>query len=124
MSDDNTAIVFDTSVLLDYAAGKEEARNVFLNTERRLISVLSRAEFLAKMDEDHGARADAFLQSNFEVYPINLEVCMEANKLIKEKGLSFPNAMIAGTALQAKAKLVTKRKDDYKSAIKNIEEPY
>lgn len=122
MSENN--IVFDTSILLDYANGKEEARSVFLKAERRVISVLSRAEFLAMMDPDHGAKADAFLQSNFEVYPINLEVCLKANSLMSKHGLSFPNAMVAGTALQTKGKLVTKCKDDYKGSVSDIEEPY
>tara|TARA_Y100001001_G_scaffold163142_1_gene191425 strand:+ start:1118 stop:1510 length:393 start_codon:yes stop_codon:yes gene_type:complete len=117
-------VLLDTDILIDYAKGDIDARNVLIDYENKSISHLSRIELLCGMHPDDIVKTDAFLESNFDIYPLSVEVCKAASKIIAEHDLLLPNALLAATAELTGATVLTRDKRAYKQALRHIKNPY
>jgi predicted nucleic acid-binding protein len=105
-------LLIDTDVLIDYLRNRPEAVAYLESvTEPLLISVITVAELYAGVKEGtERARIDAFI-SAFEIVPLELSSAiaggLHRRRYYKSHNVSLADALIAATAEQAQAKLVT-----------------
>ncbi|HEY0082080.1 MAG TPA: type II toxin-antitoxin system VapC family toxin [Pyrinomonadaceae bacterium] len=121
-------MLIDTDVLIDYLRGRAEAVSYLESlTESLFISAVTVAELYAGVRE--GAERTALEQflSVFNVIPVN-DVIAANGGLIrrdygKSHGVGLADAIIASTAENSKAELVTLNKKHF-SMLSNVITPY
>ena len=121
-------LLIDTDVLIDYLRGRAEAVSYLESlTESLFISAVTVAELYAGVRE--GAERTALEQflSVFNVIPVN-DVIAANGGLIrrdygKSHGVGLADAIIASTAENSKAELVTLNKKHF-SMLSNVITPY
>ena len=121
-------LLIDTDVLIDYLRGRPEAVSYLESlTESLLISAITVAELYAGVREGAERIAvEAFL-SVFNVIPVD-DVIAANGGLIrrdygKSHGVGLADAIIAATAENSKAKLVTLNKKHF-SMLSDVITPY
>lgn len=118
-----TTLVIDTSVLIDHLRGFEPATR-FLETAVRsgaqsMVSVITEMELFAgqSMAEEAKERAVRELLGLFLVVPVTSPVARRAGQLLRlhrPQGLTPADALIAATALEEKAILVSRNTRHFK----------
>lgn len=107
-----TQLLIDTDVLIDYLRGYPAAVSyVEARQERFLISVVTAAELYAGIREgEERARLEQFLLA-FEIIPLDLRLAVQGGlyrrDYRKSHGVRLADALIAATATQRQAPLVT-----------------
>jgi predicted nucleic acid-binding protein len=116
--------VFDTNILLDYLAGREDARQEMTRYDSRLVSVVTWMEVMA------GARSDAeedvlrmFLR-DFNVVEISRAVAQSAAAIRRQARVRLPDALIWATAQAESALLVTRNTKDFPKDDPGVRVPY
>ena len=115
--------VFDTNIVIDALNGVVEADAEHGRYERVLISRITWMEVLVGAVEDD-AQARDFLDTRFEVCPLELAVAERAVQLRRTHRLRLPDAIIWATALVYDALLVTRNTKDFDAAWEGIRVPY
>lgn len=105
-------VLLDTTVLIDMLRGKEQA-NVYLRTLRMQpdVSVVSISELYRGVREGRERIVLDRIRRSFEVVPVDEQIAEQAGLLgrqyFKSHGTGFADALIAASALQVGATLVT-----------------
>jgi hypothetical protein len=116
--------VFDTNILIDALKCLAKADVEYNLYERVLISRITWMEVLVGTREDEENQERDFLDSNFEIIPIDLAVAEAAVRLRRDFCLRLPDAIIWATAQVNEARLVTRNTKDFKSDWDGIRVPY
>ena len=116
--------VFDTSILIDYLLGRDEAQREFDRYSRRAISIVT------WMELQMGARTDAeadvidlFLRE-FRVIEITRQVARRAVEIRRRTHVRLSDAIILATAQTESAQLVTRNTKDFPKDDPNVRIPY
>ena len=115
--------VFDTNIVIDALNGVAEADDEYSRYERVLISRVTWIEVLIGAEGDDTELRD-FLESHFEIIPLDLAVSETAVQLRREHRLRLPDAIIWATARVNDAVLVTRNTKDFKPEWDGIHLPY
>ena len=115
--------VFDTNIVIDALNGVAEADDEYSRYERVLISRVTWMEVLIGAEGDDTELRD-FLESHFEIIPLDLAVSETAVQLRREHRLRLPDAIIWATARVNDAVLVTRNTKDFKPEWDGIHLPY
>ena len=115
--------VFDTNIVIDALNGVTEADDEYSRYERVLISRVTWMEVLIGADGDDTELRD-FLETHFEIIPLDLAVSETAIQLRREHHLRLPDAIIWATARVNDAVLVTRNTKDFKPEWDGIHLPY
>jgi predicted nucleic acid-binding protein len=105
-------LLIDTDVLIDYLRNRAEAVAYLENaTEQMLISTMTAAELYAGVKEGpERSKLDAFITA-FEIAPVELAIAMAGGlhrrQYHKSHNVSLTDALIAATAEQHQATLIT-----------------
>ncbi|NPV87416.1 MAG: type II toxin-antitoxin system VapC family toxin [Anaerolineae bacterium] len=116
--------VFDTNILIDALNGVANADAEYCRYERVLISCITWIEVMvgAKASEEKQLRD--FLDTNFEVIPLDNAIAEAAVLLRRQHHLRLPDAVIWDTAQVNGADLVTRNTKDFKPEWAGIRVPY
>jgi len=115
--------VFDTNIVIDALNGVAEADDEYSRYERVLISRVTWMEVLIGAEGDDSELRD-FLETHFEIIPLDLAVSETAVQLRREHHLRLPDAIIWATARVNGAVLVTRNTKDFKPEWDGIHLPY
>ena len=115
--------VFDTNIVIDARNGIDNAALEYKQYERVLISRITGMEVLVGAQEDE-AQLRSFLDTHFEVIPLDLAVAEEAIRLRRAHRLRLPDAIIWATAFVNEAILVTRNTMDFNPTWQGIHTPY
>lgn len=105
-------LLLDSDVLIDYLRGQADAvAYLEARTEALLISVISVAELFAGVRDGRERTVLETFLSAFEIIPLDAEVAVLGGTYRRDYGKShstgLADALIAATALQHQARLVT-----------------
>ena len=116
--------VFDTTILIDYLLGREEARKEFDRYSRRGISIVTWMELqIASRTDAEADVIDLFLRE-FRVIEITRQVARRAAEIRRSTGVRLPDAIIWATAQMESAQLVTRNTKDFPADDPAIRIPY
>ena len=115
--------VFDTNIVIDALNGVAEADTEYNRYERVLISRVTWMEVLIGAEGDDSELRD-FLETHFEIIPLDLAVAEIAVQLRREQRLRLPDAIIWATARVNDAILVTRNTKDFNPDWDGIHLPY
>lgn len=115
--------VFDTNIVIDALNGEEQADTEYNRYERVLISRITWMEVLVGAEDNDTVLRD-FMESHFEIIPLDLAVAETAVQLRREYHIRLPDAIIWGTAKANEASLVTRNTKDFNPAWSDIQVPY
>jgi hypothetical protein len=113
--------VFDTNIVIDALNGVEAADAEYSRYERVLISRITWMEVLVGAGEDDAEVRD-FLETHFEIAPLDLAVAEKAVKIRRAHRIRLPDAVIWATAQVNDAVLVTRK--DFDPSWTGIRAPY
>jgi len=111
-------LLFDTDVLVDFLRGEPEA-NRFLSSreEAFLVSVISVAELYAGVRSESEAEAINTFLRGFETVPVSGNLARKGGRLrssySSSHGTELAAAIIAATAREEQARLVTRNEKHY-----------
>lgn len=112
-----TDLLLDTSVLIDHMRGfipaTEFLETIFNGGVLASISIMSETELYAgkSMQDPHNEKPVAALLDFFNIIPINRSIARQAGVLLRDyrsRGLTPVDAVIAATAFEVKANLITR----------------
>ena len=115
--------VFDTNIVIDALNGVEQADTEYNRCERVLISRITWMEVLVGAEGDDAELRD-FLETRFEIIPLDVAVAEAAVQLRREHRIRLPDAIIWGTAKANEAVLVTRNTKDFNPDWDDIRLPY
>jgi predicted nucleic acid-binding protein len=115
--------VFDTNIVIDALNGVEQADTEYSRYERVLISRITWMEVLVGAEGDDAELRD-FLETRFEIIPLDVAVAEAAVQLRREYRIRLPDAIIWGTAKANEAVLVTRNTKDFSPDWDDIRLPY
>jgi len=115
--------VFDTNIVIDALNGVAEADDEYSRYERVLISRVTWMEVLIGAEGDDAELRD-FLETHFEIIPLDLAVADTAVQLRREHRIRLPDAIIWATARVNEAVLVTRNTKDFNPSWDGIRLPY
>ena len=115
--------VFDTNIVIDALNGVEQADAEYGRYERVLISRITWMEVLVGAEGDDSELRD-FMETRFEIIPLDLAVAETAVQLRREHRIRLPDAIIWGTAKANGAVLVTRNTKDFDPEWEGIQVPY
>lgn len=115
--------VFDTNIVIDALNGVEAADAEYGRYERVLISRITWMEVLVGAQGDVAELRD-FLQSYFEVMPLDLVIAESAVQIRRARRIRLPDAIILATAQVNNAVLVTRNSKDFPPSQPGIRLPY
>lgn len=115
--------VFDTNIVIDALNGVEAADVEYGRYDRVLISRITWMEVLVGAQGDDADLRD-FLQSYFEVMPLDLAVAEIAVQIRRAQRIRLPDAIIWATAQVNDALLVTRNSKDFPPNQPRIRLPY
>ena len=115
--------VFDTNIVIDALNGVAEADSEYSRYERVLISRITWMEVLVGTEGDDSELRD-FLDTHFEIIPLDLAVVETAVQLRRAYHMRLPDAVIWATAKANEAVLVTRNTKDFNPEWEGIYLPY
>ena len=115
--------VFDTNIVIDALNGVAEADSEYSRYDRVLISRITWMEVLVGAEGDDQELRD-FLETNFEIIPLDAVVSENAVQLRRAHHILLPDAIIWATAKAHEAVLVTRNTKDFKPDWDGIRVPY
>ncbi len=124
MTTSNKPALFDTCILIDYARGVPESHDLIHTCPGRYISAVTWLEFLAGIPEARTPAAEAFLENNFGIIPIDEDVLEYALRIRRKTKLKLPDALIYACAKMKNVLLVTRNTKDFDPAWIDIHVPY
>lgn len=119
-----TEAVFDTNILIDYLAGRQEAQREFERYTRRAVSVITWMELQIGADNEEEADViDLFLRE-FRIVDITRQVARRAVDIRRQKRVRLPDAIIWATAETESALLITRNTKDFPTDDPGVRVPY
>lgn len=115
--------VFDTNIVIDALNGIAKADKEYNLYERVVISRITWMEILVG-EKGNDKQLRDFLESQFEIANIDLDVSEVAVQLRRQYRLRLPDAIIWATAKTHNAVLVTRNTKDFDSKWDGIRIPY
>jgi predicted nucleic acid-binding protein len=115
--------VFDTNIVIDALNGVAKADDEYSRYERVLISRVTWMEVLIGAKGDDSELRD-FMETHFEIIPLDLAVAETAVQLRREHRLRLPDTIIWATARVNDAVLVTRNTKDFNPDWDEIHVPY
>ena len=115
--------VFDTNIVIDALNGVSAADAEYSRYARVLISRITWMEVLVGAPDDDAQTRD-FLQTRFEIIPLDLAVAERAVELRRTHHIRLPDAIIWATAQIYDAVLVTRNTKDFHADWADIRAPY
>jgi len=115
--------VFDTNIVIDALNGLPEADDEYARYERVLISRITWMEVLLGAEEDDAQLRD-FLETHFEIIPLDLSVADTAVRLRRAHRVRLPDAIVWATAQTNNAVLVSRNTKDFSPEWNGIRVPY
>jgi predicted nucleic acid-binding protein len=115
--------VFDTNIVIDALNGLSEADAEYGRYERVLISRITWMEVLVGAQDDDVQLRD-FLETHFEIIPLDLAVAETAVRLRRTHHIRLPDAIIWATAQTKNAVLVSRNTKDFNPDWDGIRVPY
>jgi predicted nucleic acid-binding protein len=115
--------VFDTNIVIDALNGVSDADTEYSRYARVLISRVTWMEVLVGAPDDDTQTRD-FLQTRFEIVPLDLAVAERAVELRRSRHIRLPDAIIWATALIHDAVLVTRNTRDFYADAEGVRVPY
>jgi len=109
--------------VIDALNGVTEADVEYSRYERILISRITWMEVLIGAEGDDSELRN-FLETHFEIIPLDLAVAETAVRLRRAHRIRLPDAIIWGTARVNDAELVTRNTKDFNPAWDGIHLPY
>ncbi len=116
--------LFDTNIIIDYARGINQAREVISSCPCRFISIITWSEFLVGVPLERIEKAESFLEENFEILPIDIKVAKQAIIIRKNFKMKLPDALIYASAQISDLPLITRNIKDFKPEWSDIIIPY
>jgi hypothetical protein len=124
-------VLLDTSVLIDYLRGVENAKAVIERVESGnldgFVSAVTVAEIYASLDESDKSETVLIeaLLSLFTTVPLDYKVAKKAGELRNKSGVLLPDCIIAATAVTLECKVWTMNIKDFERMEGIIfEKPY
>lgn len=114
-------LLLDTNILIDVLRGRKNRRRMLYdlaeNGHELGISVITVAEIYAGMRPGEALETESFL-SSFEAYAVSRQVALQAGKWKQEwsrkvRTLALDDLLIAATAYQYEATLITENISDF-----------
>ncbi|MBA7676767.1 hypothetical protein ES703_85012 [subsurface metagenome] len=118
--------IIDSVILIDHLNGINKATQFILdlNSAQRAISVITRAEILAGLDEEEQARVKSLLDQ-YQLLIIDRPIADLSAQLRREHGWKLPDAFQAALAQHHKIKLTSRNIKDFDPKKHNfVETPY
>ena len=115
--------VFDTNIVIDSLNGIDEANVEYGRYERVFISRITWMEVLVGAQDDDTELRD-FLETYFEIVPLDLVVANTAVQLRRNHRIRLPDAIIWATARTKEVVLVTRNTKDFDPSWNMIHLPY
>ncbi len=115
--------VFDTNLVIDALNGVSAADTEYRRYTRVLISRITWMEVLVGAQADDAQLRD-FLETQFEIIPLDLAVAERAVQLRRSHHVRLPDAIIWATAQVQEAVLVTRNTKDFHADWEVIRVPY
>jgi len=115
--------VFDTNIVIDALNGLSEADDEYVRYERVLISRITWMEVLVGAQDD-ARQLREFLDTHFEIAPLDLAVAEKAVQLRRARRVRLPDAIIWATAQTNNAVLVSRNTKDFNADWEGIRVPY
>ncbi|NBD35795.1 MAG: PIN domain-containing protein [Chloroflexi bacterium] len=117
--------VFDTNIIIDALNGISQADNEYRRYQRVLISRITWMEVLVgTQDQEEEALVRDFLDTHFEIIPLDLDVAEMAIRLRRLHHMRLPDAIIWATARIHAAELVSRNTKDFNPEWDGIRVPY
>lgn len=112
-------MLLDTNIFIDYLRGFPPALSFFKSIQSRddvCFSTITEAELLAGAANNDASVREKLLHfiHSYEDVPLNHSVAVLAGDLKRSLGLALPDALIAATALEWNAELITRNAADFK----------
>ncbi len=104
--------VFDTNIIIDALNGIDEANVEYGRYERVFISRITWMEVLVGAQDDDAELRD-FLETNFQIVPLDLAVANTAVQIRRAHHIRLPDAIIWATAQAKEVMLVTRNTKDF-----------
>ena len=124
MSRPHLEAVFDTTILVDYLLGRDEAQQEFDRYSRRGISIITWMELqIGARNEAEADVIDLFLRE-FRVIDITRQLARRAAEIRRTTPVSLPDAIIWATAQMESAQLVTRNRKDFPADDPAVRVPY
>lgn len=115
--------VFDTNLVIDALNGVSAADKEYKRYTQVLISRITWMEVLVGAQEDDAQLRD-FLETQFEIIPLDLAVAERAIQLRRSHHMRLPDAIIWATAQVQDAILITRNSKDFHTDWEDIRIPY
>ena len=116
--------LFDTNIIIDYARGIEQAKELIRKCPRRVISIITWMEFLVGVPLERIEQAESFLDENFEIMPIDIKTAQQAIIIRKNFKMKLPDATIYASAKIADLPLITRNTKDFNPDWGDVILPY
>lgn len=116
--------VFDTNIVIDALNGLLEAETEYSQYKRVLISRITWMEVLVGAQSSDETHLRSFLETKFDVSPVDLAVAETAIQLRRNYRLRLPDALIWATAQINSPVLVSRNTRDFNPAWAGIRVPY
>ena len=106
--------LIDSVILIDHLHGVEKAARFIINLDplETAISVITRAEILTGLDEEHQLEVIQLLDQ-YQLLIIDKPIADLAAKLRREHSWKLPDAFQAALAKHHKIKLITRNSKDF-----------
>ena len=123
-------ILIDTNVFVDHLRNFEPAVKFFeslVGREDIIFSAITESELIAGKSNKDKEKKEKLLHfiNNWNKIPITNPIALQAGDICREFELDIPDAIIAATALQNNAEVVTKNVKDFQKVIGlKIKVPY
>jgi predicted nucleic acid-binding protein len=116
--------VFDTNIVIDALNGLNEADQEYNRYERVFISRITWMEILVGTTEKDKISMRDFLETQFEIAPLDEKVAEEAIRLRRAHHIRLPDAIIWATARVNGVELVSRNTKGFHANWDRIRVPY
>ncbi len=122
-------LLFDTDVLIEYLRGRDEAKTFFDSIENTVfISAMTVAELYAEVRSGKEIDALEIFLDTFEIVTLNNKIAKAGgrfrNQFFSSHGVGLADALIAATAEDINAQLVTFNSKHFFPMLSDVIKPY
>lgn len=118
-----SAALFDSNIVIDFAAGLPAALRETQRYDHLLVSVVTWVEVMAGTKRDDEAAIRRVL-AGFDVVQLTPAVAEQAATIRRERRIKLPDAIIQATAQVSELLLVTRNTKDFPESLGGIRNPY
>jgi predicted nucleic acid-binding protein len=115
--------LYDTTILIDFLVGREQARAEFSRHSERAISVMTWMEVTIGAGPQDDVATRLFHQS-FAVIAIDEAIREQAVQMRRARKIKLPDAIILASAQAHGLTLVTRNTRDFSEGDPNVHVPY